>query len=102
MKLNLDRVLIDLLTDKPIKADADKDADLRFIIINALVGFMEDDKGLSDLKKFENWKLAELIKNANSSVELTIEQVASIKSRIGKMYATSVVGPAFTLIELGE
>jgi len=74
------------------------DANLRTAIINALEASLEIDKNEQPIKKYERSKLADRIYE-NDEVELSIEEVALIKDRVGKVFGSYVVKVIWDLLE---
>ena len=99
MILELNKRVTDVVSGKTIQTEEDKDADLRYVIVNALVGTIKGDENLDGKKKFELWELAGKINDTKVDVELTTEEVAKIKERVGKFYPIAIVGSAYNLIE---
>lgn len=98
------------LDGQPIResAGSDRPATLGSIAIAALltplpapVGFGQQPgqpEQLDALKKVEHATLAQAIHGAGQ-LDLTVEQVASLKDRIGRMFDPLVVMRAFALLE---
>ena len=59
---------------------------------NALMNIEQGEDGAA---KFKCWELA---MKANGEVELTAEEAALIKKKIGNIYSPLVVGPAYKLL----
>lgn len=62
--------------------------------ITALEGALDEDKNASGEAKFKLDEIARRIYN-NKSATLTVEQIDLIKTRIGKVWGTLVVGAAW-------
>ena len=98
MKLDLDAVIKDI-DEKPIKKDKDEKTELTLkdVCINSLLAMLETDKGSDGTKKVSLFSLAMKLQGGDGDV--TVEEMATIKERIGKMYMTVIVGRAYALIE---
>jgi hypothetical protein len=66
------------------------------IIVTNLLG--EDSKA-TPTERFDNFRLASKIKDAKSEVELTIEEIATIKKKIGENPMPLVVGRVWEVLE---
>lgn len=64
---------------------------------NALVGMTPQAQQESGEQKYRNWKLAQLA-SVGGVVDLTPEDAAVIKAKIGEFYSAAVVGPAYELL----
>lgn len=64
----------------------------------ALVAPLEEDKGMAGAEKFKLEELARKVYNSKAA-HLTVEDIALIKTRIGKAYGPLVVGPAWRLLD---
>lgn len=49
--------------------------------------------------RFRRWSIANKIQNAESEVELSVEDVSLVKTKTGEAFIMVVVGPVWTLIE---
>jgi hypothetical protein len=99
MKIDFNRVLIDL-TGEEISESAkepDKKATLKFITMQALMNNVRGDESLSGHDKFKQYELAQKVNTG--VVELTAEEIALIKERIGLAFHTAIIGPAYQLLE---
>lgn len=94
MKINVDTVLKQL-NGLPLK-EGDNDFTLKSAAIEALMLMSPDDQAGGE-EKFSRYNLAIKV-NAGGEVELTPEEAAMIKQRIGKIFGPSVLGPAWTLL----
>jgi hypothetical protein len=74
------------------------EATLRMAIINALESTLESDKNEQPIKKYERSKLADRVYE-NNEVELSVEEIAQIKDRIGKVYNSYIVKLCWDLLE---
>lgn len=66
--------------------------------VNALETTTQDDSRLTGEQKFKMDELARQILS-KSATPLTVEQIAILKERIGKIYSPAVIGAAWRLLE---
>lgn len=71
------------------------DATLRLCVVNSLLAPVQKESGIDKVKKYE---LAKRVYQ-NDVVELTTEEIALIKNRIGEAVIPIVVGQAFDMLE---
>jgi hypothetical protein len=76
----------------------DKPWTLSDVAVNALVSSFKDEDTVPSSKKFGYYELARKIYN-KKAVSLSVEEIATIKERIGKMYATAILGPALMALD---
>jgi hypothetical protein len=62
-----------------------------------MMAILEQDSDENGESKFQRFMIAQKV-HTGSEVELTPEEVASIKKRIGLAFGAAVVGPAFTIL----
>ena len=74
------------------------DAVFRIAIINALESTLEQDRNEQPIKKYERGKLADKVYD-NDEVELTVDESALIKDRIGRVFGPYVVKCCWDLLE---
>ena len=68
--------------------------------VQALMAVFPDEQNLSGVIKAERWALAlKILGSYGEPVDLTVEQVASIKAVVGKAYGPAVVGRAYQLLD---
>ena len=96
MKLDVETILIGL-DGKELK-DGTTLCTFKTVALNALLASFPDEQNLSGEDKFKRYQLAMKI-NANSEVELSVEEAALIKQLVGKGFAPLVVGRMFEMIE---
>lgn len=65
--------------------------------VTALMTTLDEDKGANGETKFNLYELARKI-SQNKNASLTVEEINTIKTRIGKAYGPTVVGPAWALL----
>jgi hypothetical protein len=94
MKINFDSEL------KSIKGEVLKNGEAAFTLkdasIEALVAMSQDDRS-DGTEKFKRYQLAVKV-NAGGEIEITPEESAMLKDRIGRLYGPVVIGPAFVLL----
>jgi hypothetical protein len=96
-KLDFKQVLIGL-DGKPVPNNDPKvttGLTLGDACIYALTAILDEDRGATGQAKFDLYELALKVKDNKS---LTIEEIATIKSRIGKAWGQVVVGPAWEIL----
>ncbi len=75
-------------------------ATLGSICSDALLSVLPGDEKVSGKIKYDNWQLAKLLLNSGKAeVNVTAEQIVTIKDRIAKSFGTVVVGPVYALLE---
>lgn len=74
---------------------------LRTVCINALLATLEDDRNRSGEDKLTAWVLAKRLYDEDTP-DLKVEEVASLKQRVGECFSPSVVGPALGLLDGAE
>jgi hypothetical protein len=86
--------------NKPIVRDsASKEAmTLGDAAVEALESITDEDRNAPAAKKFERDRLARKVYQ-QSAVVLSVEEVAEIKDRIGKLYGAAVIGAAWPLLD---
>lgn len=71
------------------------DATLKLAIVNALLASTKkEESGIEKVKKYE---LAKKV-YSQDSVELSAEDITLIKSRIGEVFQTAIVGQCFEML----
>jgi len=105
VKINVGKHLNDF-EGKPIMSGDQAEqfhAQLGHIISVALLTDTQSDQSEPGGKKFHRWQLAKGVKNALESDEkemnVNIEDLDLIKKRIGMVFQTRVLGPAFEALE---
>lgn len=93
MKYDLNRDLI--IDDKPVIEEGEK-ITYKDLIKKAITANTADNEKLPGEKKYELYKLAMKIDNDE---ELTIDEVAIIKTHSGKVYPIKVVGVLWDFLE---
>ena len=83
---------------KPLNGDVKPAVTLGDISVTALHSTIEEDKSLSGLDKFKMDELARKIYKAKAAT-LSVEDLATIKARIGKIYGPLVIGVAWRLLD---
>ena len=96
MKINYSAPMLDI-EDKPI-VENEKPVLLGTIVCNALLATYQDEPGLPGTDKVKRFRLAQdAIKCVE--VDVSVEDVAIIKSLLAKGYAPLIVGRAYDIIE---
>ena len=72
---------------------------LAMICCNALMNQTEEDAKLPGEEKLRRFDLASMVYAGKGPVDLKVEDVAQLKTLIGKLYGPLVVGPAWKLLE---
>ncbi len=99
MKINFLTPILDL-KGKPIP-NGETALTLGDVVITAMFATTPDDQSAPAHKKVKQFKLA-LLAEAGGEAEISSEDAAFLKERIGKVYNALVVGRAFELIEGGD
>ena len=97
MKINFFQDLIGY-DEEPLK-EGDKVITLAMICCNALMSQTEEDAKLSGEDKLKRFDLATFIYASKGFCEMKVEDVALIKTLVGKFYGPMVVGPVWKLLE---
>lgn len=98
---NLDAVISDF-DDKPIMGPGGKPFTLRAAIIGGLMHESPQEPGKQPTtgeQRFNLWSIANKVKLAHAEVDLPVEDVASIKAKVGEAYLAIIVGPVWSMIE---
>lgn len=95
MKIRTSTVLLGV--DGEPLADAGKPVSLRAVIQNALLGTLRGDENLSGTEKLALWGLATRANEAEA--DFSVEEMATIKERIGRAYGPVVVGPVYEILD---
>ena len=97
MLINVTNVLVqfDGTPIKNVVNNEAQDATIREACVNALMSPNEKDSGA---KKVEKYDLALRIYK-NDEVELSVEEAATIKECVGKLFAPIVVGQLFKVLD---
>ncbi len=98
MKIDLNATLTDLFGN--VLKDGEAPVTLRNIIQNALIGQLRGDENLTGAEKFSLYNLA--AKTTEAASDFSIEDLATIKDRVGRAYSQVVIGPAFKLLEAAQ
>ncbi len=75
-----------------------RDLTLGRLCINALLSEFPNEQQ-SGAQKFDRFKLAMRIGNEEDPIEITAEDIALIKERVGKAYSAYAVGTVWTVLE---
>ena len=98
MKINLEAKIKDITTGKIIKDgdNTDKDFTLKRAIVTATTNAAE---GSNAEAKYKLYELTQRVVKATNEIELSTEEIVSIKERIGALYGVVVVGQCYDLLE---
>lgn len=97
------------LSGQPLLDGEKKPVTLGKLCIDALLANFPDEgmapgtRAISGEEKVKRYNLATKVHTsteANQAVLVSIEEVAQVKTLVGKMYGPNVVGPAWQLLEL--
>ena len=75
---------------------------LRDAAKNALLTAFDDEKNMSPEEKDKRWDLFKKVKNCIDPVELTVEEVSTLKKLIGKNPSLLISGQGRELLEKGK
>lgn len=90
-KTGTDEAGKDIIEQRPIT--------LAGIAVNALLAQHEDERALPGADKVKRYKLAQKIHDAAGEMDVTAEDVALLKTLIGKTYPPLLVGLAWQILE---
>ena len=96
MKIDFSAVIKDL--DGDAVKDGETDATLGRVASTALLASYADEQNLPAEDKVKRFRLAEIAAKGGER-EVKVEDVALIKTLIGKAFAPLIVGRAFDIIE---
>ena len=96
-KVDFTQVLMGI-DGKPLNGDVKPALTLGDIAVTALHSTIEEDKTMSGLDKFKMDELARKIYKSKAAT-LSVEDLATIKTRIGKVYGPLVIGPSWRLLD---
>lgn len=97
MRIELDRVLTNF-DGKPIM-EGDQTVSLRIVLARAYAMTRKEDEALPVEEKVRRYSLAQNVMSAESSVDLSVENLALAKAIINSLYPIHVVGAAVTLLD---
>lgn len=97
MKRNFDAPL-KTIDGEDFKLDGGEAFTLKKICLGAIGATLPGDDAMDGEKKFNLYKLASRI-NKGGLVDVTAEEISTLKARIAKAYTVFAVGAAFTLLE---
>ena len=96
MKVDMTQTLLGV-DGNPVHDETGEAVVLRALCINALMAVMEEDKNQSGEEKLKADELARRLYNEDMP-DLTPEELAKLKERVGKMYGAVVVGPIYRIL----
>lgn len=92
-------LVYDTATSEPIVLEEAKPATLKSICMGAVGAAIDGDNTMTGEKKYALYKLADRI-SKGGAVEVTSEEIATLKERIAKTYGNIIViGAAFDALE---
>jgi hypothetical protein len=94
MKIGMTTVLTDI-NGEEITENGEA-VQLRLIVQRALLGSLPGDEKLEADEKVKHFNLA--VDSRQDEVDWSPENVAMVRSRVGKGFATAIVGPVFALL----
>lgn len=96
MKIKINEKLKDA-TGEDIQPDVTKPAmTLRDVCVSSILYPVADE---DQAKKYGKWEIFKKLRDAKTEVELTVEDIAIIKTAIGKFQPPLIMGQCFDLIE---
>jgi hypothetical protein len=90
---------VDGITPLPEKVKDGKDVGeltLKDVILNSILSTSEGD---DEEKKFKRYEIYKKFKGVKTEVDLTIDELATIRKSIGKFQSPLVMGQCFDLLE---
>jgi len=105
MKLDIKRPIMNLVAKSPflVEEGSDRPMTIGLVIMQSLLGGLPDDDKLSADKKTTHFRLAMKIDTAMTSdeeeVDISAEELAEIKTRVGRMYPSHIAGQVCLIIE---
>lgn len=95
MKIDM-TLTIEAIDGNPM-VDGDAPILLRTIIQNALLGQFQGEQNMAGSEKLRLWQMA---RRANEDeVDFNVEDLATIKDRVGRAYGPAVVGPVYEILD---
>jgi len=95
MKIAINQPIIGINGKEIINPDNSK-MTLKDVCVQSILTPAEGD---DEKKKFEKWEIYKKLRNAQTEVELKIEEVGLIKKCIGKLQPPLVMGQCFEMLE---
>lgn len=101
MKVLLNQTLADIEGKAIPQSEQEKNVflTLKKVIINALLGNYQDEVNLSGEEKLKRWEMALAVKATESTIDFKSEDIALIKKLVTKLYAVTIVGQAWKMLE---
>jgi len=97
MKIKLNQKILGVDGIKALPNQETKcDMTLKDVCINAVLQPEKEDSGI---QKMEAYELFVKIRDCQTDIELTAEEVVKIKKKIGLIYMPLILGQAFTMLE---
>lgn len=98
MKVNVDKVLLDLEGKEILRSD-NSPMKIKELVIQSLTILNKDDEKMTGDERYKLFDIAQRITKDASSVDLKSEEIALIKQRIGVMFQPLVVGRVYDVLE---
>jgi hypothetical protein len=98
MKIDFTRKLT-TLAGESIRYNQKDETSLMDISLDALLTPMQDDQNLSGEEKAKRYVLATRIYSNPAEIDVTVEEVSTLKKLIGKLFGALVVGQAYQMLE---
>ena len=99
MKYDFSQPLKDL--DGEVLKDGPEELTLRAACHRGLMALNESEKNMTGMEKWKRYKLAEKI-HKDGQVEITSEEVTTLKQVVGLLFSAAVVGPVYDILEAPE
>lgn len=104
MQIDLTTIMTKLdgmpLMQPPEQGQPDRAWTLRDVAVTVLMNELEKERS-DGIQKLERYMLAQRIYGAESTIDLTAEQITLLKERIGRGFPAAIVGPAYAALESG-
>jgi hypothetical protein len=95
MKVKINQQLKDV-EGKPLNGDKGKALTMRDVCINSLLTPIQGDV---EKDKWEKYEIFKKLRDANSEVELKLEELNTIKKAVGKIQPPLLMGEVFDMLE---
>jgi hypothetical protein len=89
------------LDGEPFLDEKQKPLNFKTIICNALLANYQDEASLPGKEKLDRWHLAQRVHGSGVSIEVTAEEISSIKNLVAKGYSTPVSAQVWEILEKG-
>ena len=101
MKLTINEQLRSLNGEAMFEMDKDvrTPIDLKLVCVNAILRPHASDEQVSGIEKMKRLDLATKIYKAEESIEVTAEEIVTLKMLIARSYGTMIAGRALQMLE---